>query len=86
MHEIAWRDLPGWCDHVLRLRGTLVSLFRTLDFLRSVTVVFSGVRTRRDGDRLVGGALTNPCNVEACFNVDNNDSFVVRSGDEGSNQ
>lgn len=86
MLEIVWRDLPGWYNHGLNLCATLMSSFRILLLLHGVTVVFSGVRTRRDGNCLVRGALCNTRNVEPGFDVDNNDSFVVRSGDEGSDQ
>jgi hypothetical protein len=63
-----------------------VTLVRILLLLRGVTIVFSGVRTRWGWNRLARGTLCNPRNVEPGFDVDNNESFVVRRGDEGSDQ
>lgn len=77
--EIVWCDMPGWC-----ILG--MSLVSVLLWLCGVTFVFSGVRSRQARNLLVRGALCNSRNVETGVNIDDNDSLVVRRGDEGSDQ
>lgn len=88
MLEILCCDLPGSCNYGLNIRAALRSLIRIILLPRGVTVAFNGVRLRRNRVCLVlvRGALCNPRDVESGVDVDDNDSFVVRRGDEGSDQ